>query len=299
MRTIRYRREITAPPQVLDQPSLQIRLAAVLFLAPATGFGLSTPFVLGHLAREGALPTIIGIRALSGPFEAQLGRDAFTALGWALVASCALDALTGLWLWQGRRRGVLLGLGSTPLSLALGFGFALPALLVAVPTRAGLILATSRNSRGGDGDAGGLGSVEQSVKEARNQGKGLRREKATMVSEGLRTWSIRDKIGWWVLVGIAGASVANHISAPFLGFASGDDEMLAFLGMAAMNIYALVVLLTVYRRSERWAWWITWVFVAMYAAVILYAPVVGPYYLGAAIVMAFIQLMTWSGFRQP
>jgi hypothetical protein len=37
----------------------------------------------------------------------------------------------------------------------------------------------------------------------------------------------------------------------------------------------------------------------MYAAVILYAPVVGPYYLGAAIVMAFIQLMTWSGFRQP
>jgi hypothetical protein len=96
----------------------------------------------------GVLPTIMGIRALSGPFEAHLGREAFTALGWALVASSALDALAGVWLWQGRRRGVLLGLGSTPLSLALGIGFALPALLVAVPIRAGLILATNRASRG-------------------------------------------------------------------------------------------------------------------------------------------------------
>jgi hypothetical protein len=144
-----------------------------------------------------------------------------------------------------------------------------------------------------------LDRLSKSAKEARNQGKGIRREKATMVSEGLRTWSIRGKIGWWVLVGIAGASVVNHISGPFLGFATGDDEILAFLGLAAMNIYALVVLLTVYRRGERWAWWITWVFVAMYAVVILYAPVAGRYYLGAAIVMAFTQVMTWSAFRRP
>jgi hypothetical protein len=34
------------------------------------------------LAREGALPTILGIRAQSGPFDAHLGREAFTALGW-------------------------------------------------------------------------------------------------------------------------------------------------------------------------------------------------------------------------
>lgn len=31
-----------------------------------------------------------------------------------------------------------------------------------------------------------------------------------MVSEELRTWSIRHKIGWWVLVATAGASVVNH-----------------------------------------------------------------------------------------
>lgn len=87
-----------------------------------------------------------------------------------------------------------------------------------------------------------------------------------MVSEGLGARSARYKIGWWILVVIAGASVVNHISGPFLGFASGDDEVLAFLGLAAMNIYAVVVLLTGYRRGERWAWWVTWVMVATYAS---------------------------------
>jgi hypothetical protein len=65
-----------------------------------------------------------------------------------------------------------------------------------------------------------------------------------------------------------------------------------------MNIYALVVLLTGYRRGEPWAWWVTWAMVGIYGLVILYAPDAGPYYLGAAVVMAFAQLITWSGFRQ-
>lgn len=77
-----------------------------------------------------------------------------------------------------------------------------------------------------------------------------------MVTAGLRTQSIRYKIGWWVLVVIAAASVANHVSGLFLGFASGDE--LAFIGVAAMNLYAVVVLLTVYRRGEQWAWLVTW-----------------------------------------
>ena len=148
MGIISYTPDITPHSGVRDQPSLQTRLAAGLFLVPAVGFGLTTPFVLGYLAREGDLPTIIGIRALSGPFEQHVGRGTFSVLGWALVASCALDAITGLWLWRGQRQGALLGLGSTPFSLALGIGFALPALLLAVPIRAALIIATDRNSRG-------------------------------------------------------------------------------------------------------------------------------------------------------
>jgi hypothetical protein len=71
-----------------------------------------------------------------------------------------------------------------------------------------------------------------------------------------------------------------------------------FFSLAALNIYALALLLTAYRRGERWAWWITWVMVAIFGITILYAPDAGRYYLGAAVVMAVAQLLTWSGFRQ-
>ena len=62
MGAIRYTREITAPSGG-DRLSLQTRLAAVLFLVPAAGFGLSTPFVLGHLAREETCrPSSVSVR---------------------------------------------------------------------------------------------------------------------------------------------------------------------------------------------------------------------------------------------
>jgi hypothetical protein len=38
--------------------------------------------------------------------------------------------------------------------------------------------------------------------------------------------------------------------------------------------------------------------VAIFGITILYAPDAGRYYLGAAVVMAVAQLLTWSGFRQ-
>jgi hypothetical protein len=124
----------------IDRPSLGIRIAALLFVADA-GFGLATPFTLAHLARTGELPmTPFGFRSLSGPFES-LGRDAFIALGWALVAMCALDVLAGIWLWQGKRRGAKLGLATTPVVLLLAIGFALPFLLLMAPIRAGIVLA--------------------------------------------------------------------------------------------------------------------------------------------------------------
>jgi hypothetical protein len=124
----------------MDRPSLAMRIAALLFVADA-GFGIAIPFTLAHLERTGELPmTPFGFRSLSGPFEA-LGGDAFVALGWSLVAVCALDVLAGLWIWQGKRRGARLGLATTPFTLVLGIGFALPILLLLAPIRAGLVLA--------------------------------------------------------------------------------------------------------------------------------------------------------------
>lgn len=120
-----------------------------------------------------------------------------------------------------------------------------------------------------------------------------------MMSVELRTRSIGYKIGWWVVVVIAGLSILNHILGPFAGFAATDMEVLAFFALAALNIYALAVLLTGYRRGERWAWWVTWVMIAIYGVTILYVPDVGRYYLGAAIVMAIAQLLTWPAFGEP
>jgi hypothetical protein len=120
--------------------SLTIRAAAVLYVALGLGFGIGGAVTLDHLARHGELPmTPWGFRSLSGPFE-RLGVGSFTALGWALVGVCALDALAGFWLWQGRRRGARLGLATTPAALFLGAGFALPFLLAGIPLRVALVL---------------------------------------------------------------------------------------------------------------------------------------------------------------
>jgi hypothetical protein len=123
------------------------KAAAVAFAAPALGFGLPTPFVLDHLARTGELPmTPFGFRSHAGPFEA-LGPEAFTALGWVLVGVSALDTLAGVWLWQGRRRGVVLGAVTTPVTLVLSLGFAFPFLLLAIPIRLGLMAAARSSLR--------------------------------------------------------------------------------------------------------------------------------------------------------
>jgi hypothetical protein len=123
-----------------------VKIAAILFIADA-GFGVAMPFTLAHLARTGELPmSPFGFRSFSGPFE-QLGRDAFTSLGWMLVALGALDVLAGIWLWQGKRRGARLGLATTPFALALGIGFALPFLLLLAPIRAALVVAGWRSLR--------------------------------------------------------------------------------------------------------------------------------------------------------
>jgi hypothetical protein len=90
--------------------------------------------------------TPFGFRAFSGPFES-LGTEQFSALLWALVGACALDVASGALLWQGRRTGALVSLVTTPVSLGLGAGFALPFLLAGVPIREALVYAGRRGLR--------------------------------------------------------------------------------------------------------------------------------------------------------
>jgi hypothetical protein len=120
----------TAAPAARDA-----KAAGLAYLLPALGFGLPTPFVLWHLVRELELPmTPFGFRAHSGPFEA-LGRDRFVTLGIVLMVSCLVDAIAGVWLWRGRRRGAILGIAATPLTVLMAYGFAFPFLFLAIPIR--------------------------------------------------------------------------------------------------------------------------------------------------------------------
>jgi hypothetical protein len=123
------------------RPAGGARAAGLAYILPALGFGIPTPFVLWHLVRYGELPmTPFGFRSHSGPFEA-VGHDGFVALGVAFLGACAVDVLTGAWLWRGRRRGAVLGLAATPVTLFFAAGFAFPFLLAAIPIRVVLTVA--------------------------------------------------------------------------------------------------------------------------------------------------------------
>jgi hypothetical protein len=124
-----------------------LRTAGAIYLVLGIGFGVGAVATLLHFTRRGELPmTPWGFRSMSGPFEG-LGAQWFSMLGWSFVAVCALDALAGIWLWQGRMRGARIGMLTSPLAFILGLGFALPFLLVGVPIRLGLTWAGRRSLR--------------------------------------------------------------------------------------------------------------------------------------------------------
>lgn len=133
------------PDRATVSPAL--RAAGVAYLASAIGFGVGAIVSLVYLARSGELPmTPFGFRAFSGPFES-LGVTRFSLLGWTFAGLCAIESLAGVWLWQGRRRGANLGLATTPLSIALGLGFALPLYVGSIPVRLGLLWLGRRSPR--------------------------------------------------------------------------------------------------------------------------------------------------------
>jgi hypothetical protein len=123
------------------------RIAAVLYFVPGLGIAIATLLILAYEERRGELPmTPFGWR-LMGSTVPGMGADQLTPMGTALalllIGVSAVDAATGRWLWQDRRRGRVIGLVTTPVNVGLGLLFQVPFLIVVPPLRAGPVIVGS------------------------------------------------------------------------------------------------------------------------------------------------------------
>jgi hypothetical protein len=98
---------------------------SVLFYIDAFIWFIGVIPTLYYASTQGALPTVVGIRLMGGPFES-LGIDALVVAGIIYVVVSALKCLAAYWLWHSRRDGAVLGLILLGLSPIFWYGFALP-----------------------------------------------------------------------------------------------------------------------------------------------------------------------------
>jgi hypothetical protein len=110
-----------------------------------------------------------------------------------------------------------------------------------------------------------------------------------MSASSIPVRNTRFTVGWMLLVGISVLMTLNHVVLIFV-----MNEPVLFIGWAAFNLYATLVLLIPFRRGERWAWFVSWISVIALASLIAFDSQVGPLYLGAAAVMAVGLLLTYS-----
>jgi hypothetical protein len=91
----------------------------------ALGWILGVLPTLYYAFTRGHLPTLAGIRLLSGPIE-RLGLANLIVAGLLFVVVSALKLLAAYWLSQARRDGAVLELILLALSALFWYGFALP-----------------------------------------------------------------------------------------------------------------------------------------------------------------------------
>jgi hypothetical protein len=89
----------------------------------------------------------------------------------------------------------------------------------------------------------------------------------------------RFTAGWMMLTVAAALMTLNHGVLSLV-----LDEPILFLGHAAFNLYALLVIVLPLRRRERWAWYTTWVLPVGLAIPGAMDPDIAPIYYGAAAV---------------
>src|SRR3712207_1338334 len=99
--------------------------AAVVFYIDAFMWLIGVVPTLYYAHVHNTLPTMAGIRLMSGPFKS-LGIDALIVAGIIFVVVSALKIMAAYWLWHARKDGAVLGLILLGLSTIFWYGFALP-----------------------------------------------------------------------------------------------------------------------------------------------------------------------------
>jgi hypothetical protein len=102
-----------------------ITTLTVLVIVDGVGWALGVLPTLRYALTHRALPTVAGIRLLSGPFEA-LGIDGLIVAGLVYVVVSALKLLAAYWIWNLRRDGAVFELILLGLSAIFWYGFTLP-----------------------------------------------------------------------------------------------------------------------------------------------------------------------------
>ena len=98
----------------------------------------------------------------------------------------------------------------------------------------------------------------------------------------------RFQIGRIILLVAAALMTLNHSVLIF----ALDDPVL-FLGYAAFNLYALIVIAIPFRRHEKWAWYATWILPIGLAIPASTDPKLAPFYsiVAAACVLGLLLTM--------
>jgi hypothetical protein len=116
-----------------------------------------------------------------------------------------------------------------------------------------------------------------------------------MTPDALLVRDLRFRIGWIVLLIVAGLMALMHFASMFII----RDEFTLFAGFAAFYLYAFVVVWIPFRRRERWAWFTSWILPIASALVALMAndPRIPPLFYAVAAICTLGLLVTMRDFR--
>jgi hypothetical protein len=97
----------------------------IVVIIDALGWAFGVLPVLKYALTHRALPTVGGIRLLSGPIEA-LGIETVIVTGIVFVVVSALKLLAAYWLWQARLDGAILEIILLSVTAIFWYVFELP-----------------------------------------------------------------------------------------------------------------------------------------------------------------------------